>query len=122
VAIWIGFALVVSRTTRPNANHPFKIALLLLALLPAQIALQWGIAYLMPRESSQRIIEVNGNLQLDPHVEYSLADISRHPIAHYILVVTGNAFFLGFLILCVAIVRRMIVRHKSTNALHPIHP
>jgi hypothetical protein len=119
VVLWTGFAAIIFGATKREARHsPFKIALGLVALLPAQLGLQGLIGFLMPRVPSQRIIELNGKLELDPHIDYYLDEIVwRHPIAHQISVITGNAFLLGLLLLGAAM-HRAIRRYRRRATAH----
>ena len=78
----------------------FRIALVLLALLPMQLAVETGIAYLfLPRQYSA-IIDSQHDLE-HPLVQEILADVPLTRFTWHLLHVTQAAFFIGLALLVI---------------------
>src|SRR4051812_28011994 len=92
----------------------FRIALVLLALLPMQLAVETGIAYLfLPRQYSA-IIDSQHDLQ-HPLMREILADVPLTRFTWHLLHVTQAAFFVGLALLVILGLLSMLrTRTKTT--------
>jgi hypothetical protein len=98
-----------------------KSGLLLIAMLPIQLGIEFTIAYFSPRVESQLVFGgPNGEFRLAP-VSYLLVDVPLVPFTRYLLVVTSIAFFLGLTLLVVEAVRKLfgLWRPPSNKSLQP---
>jgi hypothetical protein len=76
-------------------------AVLLLALLPTQLAIETGVAFFLPRQESA-VLKIQGNQVQVDHVEYMLAPVPLSDFTWQLLRVTQIAF-VGGLVLLVAL-------------------
>ena len=92
-----------------------KNGLLLIALLPIQLAIEFTIAYFSPRAESQLLFGgPNGEFVLPP-VRYILVDVPLTPFTRYLLIVTSVAFLVGFLLLATAAIRKLFLQPRPPS-------
>ncbi len=99
----------------PSKLSLAQSGLLLMALMPVQLAIEFAVAYFSPRVRSQLVFGgPDGEFRLAP-VRYILVDVPLVPFTRHLLVVTFIAFLIGIGLLVFATVRKMFLKRRPPS-------